>query len=122
MPDVTPPLYQKPILPPPSGDPTQAEKYIIQLIQLIETDKLVASKTDLAKFNPTPLQDHYLLELQEYQVEVSHSKHPNSGKDSFVILFTNIKNLTPGNAEKIILAYLHLDPSQFSRLKNAYLQ
>lgn len=122
MPDVPSFASQNPDLPPPSGDPNQAEKYINQLIQLIETDKLDVSHTDLAKFDPSSLQDHYSLELKEYRVEVSHSKYPSSGKDSYVILFTNIKNLTEGSVEKIILAYMHLDDSQFSKFKHAFLQ
>lgn len=108
-------------IPPPSGDSKQAEKYINQLIQLIEVDKLDVSHTDLAKFDPSSLQDHYRLELKEYRVEVSHSKYPNSGKDSYIILFTNIKNLIDGYVEKIILAYMHLDDSQFAAFKKASL-
>lgn len=121
MPDLASSNHQNPNIPPPSGDPNQAEKYINQLIELIETDKLDVLHTDLAKFDPTSLQDHFRLELREYRVEVSHSKHPNSGKDSYIILFTNIRNLTDGNLEKIILAYMHLDNSQFSRFKKASL-
>ena len=106
-------------LPPPSGDPKLADKYINQLIQLIESDKLDAQHTDLAKFDPSSLQDHYRLELKDYRVEVSHSKYPNSGKDSYIILFTNIKDLADGVCEKIILAYMHLDHNQFSAFKKA---
>ncbi len=103
--------------PPPSGDPVQAEKYINQLINLIESDRLDIIHTDLGKFDPSSLQDHYRVELKDYRVEVSHSKYPNTGKDSYVILFTNIKNVADGNYEKIILAYMHLDNTQFSRFK-----
>lgn len=106
-------------LPPPGGDPAQAEKYINQLIELIDTDKLDVLHTDLAKFDPSSLEDHYRIELQDYRVEISHSKYPNSGKDSFIILFTNIKNLADGESEKIILAYMHLDPDQFAKFKKA---
>ncbi len=105
--------------PPPSGDPTQAERYVSQLTSLIETDKLNVLHTDLSKFDPSALQDHYLLNLMDYQVEISHSKHPNSGQDSYVILFTNIKNLAQNNCQKIVLAYMHLDTSQFARFKKA---
>lgn len=112
---------QNPSLPPPSGDPKQAEKYINQLIELIEKDLLDVKHTDLAKFDPSALQDHYSLELKEYKVEVSHSKYPNSGKDSYIILFTNIKNISEGNFKKIILAYMHLDESQFTAFKKASL-
>ncbi len=112
---------QNPNLPPPGGDPAQAEKYINQLNQLIEADKLNVTHTDLSKFDPNSLQDHYSLDLKDYQVEVSHSKHPGSGKDSYIILFTNIKNLTSSNCNKIILAYMHLNETQFARFKNSSL-
>lgn len=108
---------QNPSLPPPSGDPVQAEKYINQLIQLVDQDKLEVTHTDLSKFDPSSLQNHYQLDLKDYRVEISHSKHPNSGHDSFVILFTNIRNIFDGSCQKIILAYLHLDSSQFNRFK-----
>lgn len=113
---------QIPNIPPPSGDPTQAEKYISKFIQLIDEDKLTVYHTDLSKFDPSTLQDHYRLGLKDYQVEVSHSKHPNSGKDSYVLLFTNLKKVSEGNCEKIILAYMHLDDSQFMKVKRASLQ
>lgn len=121
MPDVSS-NNKKPDLPPPSGDPNQAEKYINQLVELIDTDRLDVAHTDLSKFDPSSLQDHYSLELDQYKVEVSHSKQPASGNDSYVILFTNIKNLTDGNCEKIILAYMHLSDNQFADFKNASLQ
>lgn len=120
MPDMTSD-NQNPNLPPPGGDPSQAEKYINQLISLIDKDKLDVSHTDLSKFDPSTLQDHYRLELRDYQVEVSHSKHPDSGKDSYIILFTNIKNHLSGDCEKIILAFMHLDVNQFLRFKKVSL-
>jgi hypothetical protein len=123
MPDVTPPINsQNPSLPPPSGDPSQAEKYVHQLVQLIDTDKVDIIQTDLSKFDPSSLQDHYGLELKEYRVEISHSKHPSNGRDSYVILFTNLKNISGLSSEKIILAYMHLDESQFTALKQSALQ
>lgn len=120
MPDMTSD-NQNPNLPPPGGYPSQAEKYINQLISLIDKDKLNVSHTDLSKFDPSTLQDHYRLELRDYQVEVSHSKHPDSGKDSYIILFTNIKNHLSGDCEKIILAFMHLDVNQFLRFKKVSL-
>lgn len=120
MPDTTTVTDQNPNLAPPSGDPLQAEKYVKELIQLIEQDKLIISHTDLAKFDPSALQDHYSMTLREYHVELSHSKHPESGEDSFVILFTNIKNVADGNFEKVILAYMHLDENQFKQFKIAF--
>lgn len=115
-------ISQKSNLPPPSGDPTKAEKYADQLLNLIESDKLTIHHTDLARFDPSSLQDHFRIELKDYHVEISHSKHPNSGKDSFVMLFSNLKNVANGSCEKVILAYMHLDDSQFMRFRKAYAQ
>ena len=109
-------------MPPPGGDPTQAEKYITQLIQLIEQDKLTVNHTDLTKFDPSNLEVHYRLDLDDYQIEVSHSKHPNSGKDSYIILFNNLKKLAEKISEKVILAYMHLEHDQFTRFKKASLE
>lgn len=109
-------------LPPPSGDALQAEKYLNQLIQLIEQDKLEVYHTDLKKFDPSNLQDHFQLFLKEYQVEVSHSKHPTSGHDQYIMLFNNIKNASDGNCQKIILAYMHLNSAQFAEFRGACLE
>lgn len=106
-------------LPPPSGDPEQADRYISQLINLISKDQLTVSHTDLAKFDPTLLQDHYRLELKDYEVEVSHSKQPDSGKDFYVILFNNLKYINEQHSEKVILAYMHLNEHQFKSFKSA---
>lgn len=122
MPDAIQKNGQSLNLPPPSGDSIQAEKYVNQLTSFVEADKLDVIHTDLSKFDPSTLQDHYQLDLRDYRVEISHSKHPNSGHDSFVILFTNIKNVLDGNCQKIILAYLHLDSNQFNRFKKASLE
>ena len=108
-------------LPPPSGDPQQAEKYVEQLITLIESDKLDIFHTDLARFDPSSFQDHFSMELKDYQVEVSHSKHPESGKDSYIMLFTNLKKIADGS-EKVILAYMHLDDNQFMQFRGSYSQ
>lgn len=119
-----PPDTQKtgggPILkPPPCGDSKRAEKYLCQLIGFLNADKIISKHTDLSKYDPSSLQDHYWLELSEYQVEVSHSKQPDSGKDVYVLLFNNLKNVRDGCTEKVILAYMHLEESQFRRFKSA---
>ncbi|MBI2600658.1 hypothetical protein HYW42_01780 [Candidatus Daviesbacteria bacterium] len=102
---------------PPNGDSGQAEKYILQLIKLIDKDLITVSHTDLSRFDPSSLQFHYRINLKDYQVEISHSKHPDSGKDSYIMLFTNIKNMIENRCEKLILAYLHLEVAQFNRFK-----
>lgn len=120
MPDITASsTNQDPNIPPPSGDPTQAEKYINQLIGLIEIDKLDVSHTDLGKFDPSALQDHYRLDLKDYEVEVSHSKQPDSGRDFYIILFNNLKYINERCSEKVILAYMHLNEGQFKSFKSS---
>lgn len=105
---------------PPAGDAKKAEKYISKFVTLIKADKLTVTHTDLSKFDPSALQDHYRVDFSDFSVEVSHSKQPNTGADSYVMLFTNINQITQsGNLEKVILAYLHLDPNQFIRFKDA---
>jgi hypothetical protein len=102
---------------PPRGDFEKAEKYINQLVSLINQNKIEAYHTDLKKFDPTTLHDHYTVSLREYQIELSHSKQPNSGKDSYVMIFNNLKQLSEGNGEKVILAYIYLADSQFAKFK-----
>lgn len=119
MPDTDLASSQQPNLPPPSGDPARSEKYVSQLITLIEKDKLNIIHTDLSKFDSSSLEDHFLTQLKDYQVEFSHGKHPQSGKDSYIMLFTNLKHVVNGGHQKIILAYMHLDDTQFVRVKRA---
>ena len=109
---------------PPQGDLKKAEKYLTAFINLIHQDKLEVTHTDLNQFDPNSLQDHYRLVLDHYQVEISHSKLPQSGKDNFIMLFTNIKHVGESASEeecaqKIILSYIHLSESQFLRFKTA---
>ncbi len=105
------------IQPPPSGDPTLAEKYINRLTDLLNQDKVLASHTDLKKFDPSNLEDHYRIDLKDYQVEISHSKQASDGKDQYIILFTNIQNVRENSCEKIILAYMYLNEEQFRKFK-----
>lgn len=117
MPDSNETIANIPQMLPPSGDPEQAERYISQLTKLIDSDKILVGHTDLTRFDPTSLQFHYRLDLKDYQVEISHSKHPDTGKDSYVMLFTNIKGMMEQRCEKIILAYLRLEADQFNHFK-----
>jgi effector-binding domain-containing protein len=102
---------------PPRGDYQKAESYINRLIELIEANKLEVIHTDLQKFDPGSIQDHYRLDLNDYQIEISHSKLPTSGTDSYVMLFTNLKNVESGSAQKAILAYTQLSNTQFEKFK-----
>jgi len=104
---------------PPKGDFKKAEQYTNKLISLIEQNKLLVYHTDLKKYDPNTLQDHYRLDLKEYQIELSHSKQAESGNDSYVLIFTNIKNIQAGSCDKVILAYSALSPIQFSQFKKA---
>lgn len=104
---------------PPRGDYQKAENYIHKLVSLIESGKLEVVHTDLNKFDPSSIQDHYRMDLDNYQIEISHSKLPASGSDSYVMLFTNLKNVSEGNAEKAILAYTQLSNTQFNTFKTA---
>ncbi|MCL5784111.1 MAG: hypothetical protein M1142_02010 [Patescibacteria group bacterium] len=104
-------------LPPPVGDPEKASYYTDKLTELVSTDKLTVMRTDLAKFDPTSLQDHYRLDLNDYEVEISHNKQPDSGKDFYVMLFNNLKHISNGCTEKAILAYIHISGDQFAKFK-----
>lgn len=105
------------IQPPPSGEPHLAERYLNKLISLINNDKISVIHTDLKKFDPSNLQDHYRIDLKEYQVEISHSKQATNGKDQYIILFTNLQNVRENGSEKIILAYMYLSEDQFRKFK-----
>lgn len=109
---------------PPKGDHEKAEKYVNQLTELINQNKLQVIRTDLKKFDPSSLYDHYTISLDDYQIEISHSKQPDSdepsspeGKHSFVMIFNNFKNIAEGRGEKVILAYIYLTDAQFSKFK-----
>lgn len=102
---------------PPRGDFDKAEKYINKLISLINQTKIEVFHTDLKKFDPTSLKDHYTIILEDYQIEISHSTHPNTDKDSYVMIFNNLKNVSEGSAQKVILAYIYLADAQYSKFK-----
>lgn len=102
---------------PPRGDFDKAEKYINQLVSLINQNKVSVFQTDLKKFDPTSLKDHYTITLNEYQIEISHSNHPSTDKDSYVMIFNNLKNVSEGSAQKVILAFIYLADAQYSKFK-----
>lgn len=106
-------------IPPPSGDPQKAERYLNILIDLINMDRLMLAHSDLQKYDPTALQDHYRMQLDDYEVEISHSKQPESGKNSYVMVFSNIKMLQEKDPQRVILAFTHLTEEQFSKFKEA---
>lgn len=111
-----------PNLPPPIGSPQQAEMYLQKLTELIKANKLVVSHTDLQKFDLASIQDHYKMDLESYEIEVSHSKQPDTGKDFYILLFNNIRKIQNNEescSEKVILAYIHLTVEQFNSFKSA---
>lgn len=110
---------EHPQSPPPQGDQKKAEKYLSKLTDLIRRDKITVVHTDLNKFNLESIQDHYQIDLKDYEVEVSHSKHPDSNQNFYVMVFNNIKQVKDGCAEKIILAYINLTENQFREFKTS---
>jgi len=104
--------------PPPGGDPQRAESYIKLLVQLLSDNKLIATHTDLTKFDPNALQDHYRVNISNYQIEVSHSKQPLTGRDMYVLLFINSPSVEDFYNAKGIIAYLILSDTQFKRFKD----
>lgn len=109
-------------LSPPQGEKEQAEKYLQRLIDLIDKNKLQVTHTDLKKFDLSSIQDHYSISLDSYEVEVSHTKAPDSGQDFYIMLFNNVRKIQASNGscnEKIILVYFHLSPEQFRNFKTA---
>lgn len=120
VPETTQEAPQDP--PPPAGDGEKAEKYLKQLIELINKNKLSVHHTDLDKFDATSIEDHYRMDLENYDVEINHSKQPDTGQDFYVMLFNNIKKIEDQGEScinKVILAYTHLTQSQFEDFKDA---
>jgi hypothetical protein len=104
---------------PPKGDEAKGEKYVADLIRLLESGKIQVYKTDLSQFNPSSLQSHYRIDLDDFQIEISHSTHLDTGSHSFVIIFNNLKKIADGNTGKAILAYIHLNETQYMRFHKA---
>lgn len=105
--------------PPPSSDSQQAEKYINKLTKLMDNDIATVHHTDLSKFDFSTFEDHYWIDLENFRIEISHSKRPDTGADSYVIIFTNIKHMEENPQEKVILAYIHLHTNQFIKFKSS---
>ncbi|MDO8638671.1 MAG: hypothetical protein Q7R43_03785 [Candidatus Daviesbacteria bacterium] len=106
-------------LTPPSGSPEQAQKYLEKLIDLLDQEKVLVTHTDLSKLDPSSLQDHYYITLNDYHVEVSHTKKAETGEDFYILLFNNLKQIRDGCSEKVILAYMNLTSEQFEEFKES---
>lgn len=100
---------------PPIGDSQKAEKYIAWLTDLISKDKLLVNHSDLKKFDISCMEDHYRVNLKDYEVEVSHSKHPETSADMFVLLFNSLQSST--TSSRSILAFVYLTKEQFLKFK-----
>lgn len=119
MPDQSSLLDKTTTIQPPQGDSKSASDYINKLADLLNRDKVAVTHTDLKRYDLSSVQDHYQIVLHDYEVEVSHSKQAQTGKDFFVMLFNNIKKLKSGNGGKVILSYIHLTETQFKVFKSA---
>jgi hypothetical protein len=106
-------------LPPPTADPQVAAKYVDWLTELINKDKITVNHSDLTKFSVDCMEDHYRIGLEGYDVELSHSKHPKSGEDIYTMIFNNLAQLGGSQAQRVILAYIHLTKAQFEKFKSA---
>lgn len=113
------PILPQPEIPPPMGDSQSAEKYINQIITLVNQGRLSITHTDLKQFDPNTLQDHYRIDLDSYEIEVSHSISPDTQKEFFIILFNNLNKVAENCTNKVILAYIHLTQNQFADFKSA---
>ncbi len=104
-----------PSTPPPSGDSKKADEYISKITKLLSQDKVTATHTDLTQYEPCSISDHYKIIMDSYEVEVSHTKQPDTNKDFFIMLFNNVRQFEGSN--KLILAYIHLTNEQFRLFK-----
>lgn len=104
--------------PPPGGSTEKAQKYIDWLVKLIDSNKLTAAQSNLSKFNISDMEDHYRISLKDYEIEVSHSKNPESGQDLYIMLFNNL-SLIGEHCQRVILAYIHLTAEQFNQFKRS---
>lgn len=111
------PMSDDKSLPPPIGSSQDADKYLNKLIDLIKENRILVTHTDLEKLDPSNIADHYRIDLNDYDVEISHSKQANSGQDFYVLLFNNIKKFDQ-SCDKVILAYIHLTQTQFQSFKS----
>lgn len=102
---------------PPIGDQKYAEKYIDHLMEMLKWDKATLNHSDLKKYDPSTMQDHYRVNLGDYDAEVSHSINPNNGQNIYMLIFTNVAQIKAGQAQEAILSYIYLNEPLFSRFK-----
>ena len=102
---------------PPLGDSQKAEKYISRLTRLIDQGKVTVIHTDLNKFDLSSMQNHYRVDLGDYDVEVSHSIQPETDKDFYTIIFNSLRMIQENKTDKVVLAYIHLTDDQYKRFK-----
>jgi hypothetical protein len=110
---------QKTHLPPPGADESKAQRYVDTLADLLEKDKVNVTQTDLSRFNSVSMEDHYRINLHDYDVELSHNKNSDTGEETFIMIFNSINKFEVGNPKPVILAYMRLTSEQFMKLKQA---
>lgn len=105
--------------PPPFGDAQKAERYLSTIVGLINLDKIKVTPTNLNQLAQSSLKDHFRINLEEYEIEISHNRSLETKISTFVMLFSNTSLLKVGKADKVILAYLHLNEDQFNLFREA---
>lgn len=104
---------------PPIGDSKDAPNYISKLIAAFESERYTLVHSDLSKFDPCSIQDHYRVDLGDYHAEVSHSKHPQTAADVYSLIFTNIQKIRDGASNEAVLSYISLEKATFDHFKSA---
>src|SRR4051812_22041908 len=100
---------------PPNADAQRAKQYVEQIIPLINSDQLMVKHINLSEFDPTHIQDHYQIDIENFGIEISHTKKPDTGQDIYVMIFNQL-NQTP---EKTLLAFAYIEKEQFMSIKTA---
>lgn len=103
---------------PPSGDNAKAEKYLSELIPLIQNNRVVVTATDLSTLGTTSLLAHYQIDIDQFRIEFGHSNHKESNTDSYLLVFNRLEKDIDGSTKKVVLAYVNLTEQQFASLKD----
>lgn len=106
-------------LPPPGAESDKAQRYVDSLIRLIGNEKVLVTQTDLKRYNSPSMEDHYRINLKDYDIELSHNKNPETSEETYIMIFNSIGLIDPQNPQPVVLAYVHLEMAHFMRLKQA---
>lgn len=102
---------------PPGADSDKAEKYVAALVDLVSQDKLIVTQTDLSRFNSSSMEDHYRVNLEDYDVELSHNRNSETKEETFIMIFNSISKFDNAEPKPLILSYMHLTSEQYLKLK-----